>query len=997
MGHSESANRLRKLPGEQPGSLRSRFAVAHFWLPAINTLADAAAMWENELVRSLPPAVPVRRIWDRSMRLPWLLMLGCLFALGGVASRADEPKPIGPESDLFERRIRPILTENCFECHGPQKQRGGLRLDSAEALQKGSDNGAVVKPGDPDNSLLIQAVRQTGELKMPPKKKLPPEAVDALTAWVKSGAHWPATVRASGGQADDAWKRHWAFQPIRDLIPPPVRAAGWPETPVDRFILARLEAKNLSPSPPADRRTLLRRVTFDLIGLPPTPEEFAAFEADSSPDAYAKVVDRLLASPHYGERWGRYWLDVARYADTKGYVFFQDANYPWAWTYRDYVIEAFNRDLPYDQFIRQQLAADRLPLGNDRRPLRALGFLTAGGRFMNNTHDILDDRIDVVTRGLLGLTVTCARCHDHKFDPIAMKDYYALYGMFAASVEPAVRPLFDPPPNTEGYRKFEQELEKREQKLQDFLRGKHRDLVASAKLRVAEYMLAVHALHGKPSTGEFMLIADGNDLNPSMIVRWQAYLERTGKSPHPVFALWHALAALPEQSFAVEARDLVAKLSGHSDPAQPVNALLLRAFVDKPPQTLVEAAQRYGDVLNGVEKHWQETLKHAAGDKQPPRTALPDAAEEQLRQVFHGPDAAANLAYGVFNDLELLPDRPAQAELQKFRKAVEDWRANGPGAPPRAMVLEDLPRPRPARVFVRGNPNKRGEIVPREVPPLPAGRPIRPISQGSGRLELAEAIADRGNPLTARVLVNRVWLHHFGAGLVRTPSDFGLRSDPPTHPELLDYLATSFIKSGWSIKRLHRLIVLSATYQQRSDDRPDCRRVDPENTLLWKMNRRRLDFEATRDALLAISGRLRLLVGGPSVKDIFATSASRRTLYGFLDRLNVPGLYRTFDFPSPDATSPQRDATTVPQQALFLMNNPFVIECARQTLARPEIAGEKEIKSRVQRLYSLLYGRAASAFEEQVARNFLGDAPTAQGWERYVQGLLLLNEFCFVD
>jgi hypothetical protein len=926
-----------------------------------------------------------------------LLTLGWLLALSGMASGAEGPKSSGPETELFERRIRPILTENCFECHGPQKQRGGLRLDSAEALQKGGDNGPVIKPGDPENSLLIQAVRQTGELKMPPKKKLPAEAVDALTAWVNSGAHWPASARAGGSQAEDAWKRHWAFQPIRNPVPPPVRAAGWPETPIDRFILAQLEAKNLSPSLSADRRTLLRRVTFDLIGLPPTPEEVAGFESDSSPDAYAKVVDRLLASPHYGERWGRYWLDVARYADTKGYVFFQDANYPWAWTYRDYVIEAFNNDLPYDQFICQQVAADRLPLGSDHRPLRALGFLTAGGRFMNNTHDILDDRIDVVSRGLLGLTVTCARCHDHKFDPIAMQDYYALYGMFASSVEPAVRPLFDPPPNTEAYRKFEQELQKREQKLADFLRGKHNDLVASARSRVAEYMLAVHALHGKPSTGEFMLIADGNDLNPSMIVRWQAYLARTRKSHHPVFALWHALGALPEQAFAVDARDLVAKLSGHSDAAQPVNAVLLRALVEKPPQTLAEAAQRYGEVLNGIEKKWQGSLQHAADAKQPTPTALPDAADEQLRQVFHGPDAPANLAYGAFNDLELLPDRPAQAELQKFRKAVEDWRANGPGAPPRAMVLEDLPKPQPGRVFVRGNPNNRGEVVPRQVPALPAGRPTRSIAQGSGRLELAQAIVDRSNPLTARVLVNRVWLHHFGTGLVRTPSDFGLRSDKPTHPKLLNYLATTFMENGWSIKRLHRLIVLSATYQQRCDDRRYCRRIDPENTLLWKMNRRRLDFEATRDALLAVSGRLRPTVGGPSVKDIFAPTALRRTLYGYLDRLNVPGLYRTFDFPSPDATSPQRDATTVPQQALFLMNNPFVIECARRTLTRPEIAGDKDTKSRVQRLYFLLYGRAANASEEQVAQNFLGAAPTVQSWERYVQGLLLLNEFCFID
>jgi hypothetical protein len=728
-------------------------------------------------------------------------------------------------------------------------------------------------------------------------------------------------------------------------------------------------------------------VTFDLIGLPPTPEEIDTFVKDESADAFARVVDRLLASPHYGERWGRHWLDVARYADTKGYVFFETAELPWAYTYRDYVLRAFNDDLPYDRFVIEQLAADRLELRTDRRPLTALGFLTAGGRFMNNPHDILDDRIDVVTRGLLGLTVTCARCHDHKFDPIPQKDYYALYGVFASSAEPEVPPLFAEPPATPEYAAFQKELAAREQKLAEFVAAKRNQVMDTARTRAADYLMAAHACRDQPSTEEFMLIADGSDLNPAMITRWQAYLARTRRSGHAVFGLWHALSDLPEKDFAARAGEVIRG-------AEKVNPVVARAFADRPPQTLAEAAARYGEVLRDTEKMWQDALDRAAATKQEPPQALPDPAREELRRVFHGPDAPPEVPPGLFNELALLPDRPSQAKLQELRKAVEQWRVSGAGAPPRAMVLLDLPAPYEPRVFVRGNPNTPGESVPRRF--LSALAPdAKPFTNGSGRLELAQAIVDRNNPLTARVLVNRVWLHHFGQGLVRTPSDFGLRSEPPSHLELLDHLARTFMDEGWSIKKLHRHILLSSVYQQKSDDRAACRQADPENILLWRMNRRRLDFEATRDALLAVSARLDRTVGGPSVPDVLAPASRRRTLYGHIDRLNVPGLYRAFDFPSPDASSPQRDSTTVPQQALFLMNNPFVLECARGVLKRPEVAAEKETEPRVERLYRLLYGRAPVAEETALAQEFLGDGTAA--WERYVQALLVANEFVFVD
>jgi hypothetical protein len=893
---------------------------------------------------------------------------------------ADAPKePTAEERDFFERRVRPVLADNCFSCHGAKKQQAGLRLDSRAAMLKGGDSGPALKPGDTDASLLIQAVRHSGNVKkMPPKKKLGPEAVETLAAWVKMGAPWPVDTTAIADA--DAWKRHWAFQPNKNPPPPAVKAESWPANAVDRFILARLEAKGLTPGAAADKRTLLRRVTFDLIGLPPTPEELAAFEADASPDAFAHVVDRLLASPHYGERWGRYWLDVARYADNKGYVFFEEGEYPWAYTYRDYVIRAFNEDLPYDQFIRQQLAADQLPLGDDKRPLTALGFLTLGGHFMSNPHDIIDDRIDVVMRGLQGLTVTCARCHDHKFDPIPSRDYYSLYGVFASSVEPTVPPLFTPPPQTEAYHAFEKELQARERKLADFLNGKFTELVSGARTRMAEYLLAANKLSHQPDTEDFMLLADGGDLNPKMLHRFRVYLERTRKKHHPVWAPWHALAALPEKEFAARAAELLVQ---KPDADKPINALVASVLAGKPPQTLAEAAKRYAELVNTTENLAQEGQ------------AL-DAARQELWQVVHGSDAPANVAMSTFSELELLPDRPAQGRLQELRKAVEQWRASGPGAPPRANTLLDAAKLYEPHVFLRGNPTNLGDAVPRQFVGVLAGAQRKPFSTGSGRRELAEAIAARDNPLTARVLVNRVWMHHFGNPLVATPGDFGMRSEAPTHPELLDWLATWFMDNGWLIKKLHRMLLASRTYQQASAERPETRKVDPENTLLWRMNRRRLDFEAMRDGLLAVSGRLDRRIGGPPLRDIASPQTTRRTVYGYIDRLNLPGLYRTFDFPSPDATSPRRDSTTVAPQALFLMNHPFVLESARRLLARPEVQ-EKETAARVERLYRLLFVRPPTAQEATLAREYLGDGATAAAWERYVQALLLTNEFVFVD
>lgn len=924
----------------------------------------------------------------------WLLAL--LFVVTPYAApvRAAEPTP--QQLEFFEKQVRPVLAEHCFACHGPKKQMSGLRLDSRAAILEGGDNGPALKPGDADASRLIQVIRHSGDLKMPPKKKLAAAEVEAITAWVKTGAPWPEP-RATTTKTD-AWKSHWAFQPVRSVTPPTVGDPAWQRTPIDAFILARLEEKNLKPSPLADRVTLLRRATYDLTGLPPTPEEIEAFVNDTSPAAWETVIDRLLGSPAYGERWGRHWLDVARYADTKGYVFFEDAPYPWSWTYRDYVVQALNEDKPYDRFVLEQIAADRLYAGGDasaRRALPAMGFITAGGRFMSNPHDILDDRIDVVSRGLLGLTVGCARCHDHKFDPIPSRDYYSLYNVFASSIEPTPA-VFQEPARTAEYEKFEKELAAREQKLKEFLTVKQAEVTGGARKRVAEYLLAVHSMRGQPDTEEFMLIADGTDINPAMVTRWRASMRRAEKANHPVFRPWFILTASEEKEFGSRALELIGRWSRKKPDG--INPLIVKALEEKPPKNVNELAQVYGTVLNGIEQKWQDAFKQAATAQKPPPARLEDPAEEELRLVFHGPDAAPNVPLALFNELSLLPDRPSQGKLQELRKAVEQWRSTGPGAPPRAMVLEDAAVPTEVRVFLRGNPNNPGEPAPRRFLEVLAGKDRSPFKDGSGRLELARAIVDSKNPLTARVLVNRVWMHHFGAGLVRTPSDFGLRSEPPSHPELLDYLAARFMADGWSIKRLHRLILLSAVYQQQSRDRADGRAADPENVLLWRMNRRRLDFEATRDALLAVSGRLDRRPGGAAVHDLLSGNANRRTLYCYLDRLNVPGLMRSFDFPSPDSSSPQRTETTVPQQALFFMNNAFVFDSAKRLLQRSDVAGQKELRGKVERVHILLFGRKPTAEEAKLAEEFIGAGPAAAGnWERYVQALLLTNEFVFVD
>ncbi|MEO2089554.1 MAG: PSD1 and planctomycete cytochrome C domain-containing protein, partial [Gemmataceae bacterium] len=668
---------------------------------------------------------------------------------------------------------RPVLVERCVGCHGPKAKKGGLRLDTREGVLAGGDNGAVVVPGKPTDSRLVAAVRHAGDLKMP-EKRLPDTEIAALEKWVTLGAPWPAKATLT---PPEKAAEHWAFRPVMKPPVPKSDAAN----PIDAFLQAQLSEKKLKPSAEADRRTLLRRLAFDLTGLPPTPAELDAFLKDVSLDAYEKVVDRLLASSRYGERWGRHWLDVARYADNKGYVFFEQKEYPWAWTYRDYVIDAFNQDVPFDRFVLEQLAADQLKL-DDPKSLAALGFLAVGGHFMGNVHDIIDDRIDVVTRGLMGLTVSCARCHDHKYDPIPTADYYSLYGVFRSCTEPTVPPLLGKPAETEGAKKHAAELAAKEKALTDFVVGKHTELVSQARSRAAEYLLAAHTARHQPPADDFMLIADQGDLNPAMIARWRAFLERTRKAKDSAWSTWHRYADTAEADFA-------AVICRDTDNPR------VRAAFATPPKAMKEVAERYGKLLAEVEAEWKK-----AGGEAP----LTDPAAESLRATLYGPTAPADAPLALdWGFLSLFPDRATQGEYQKLIKEVETHAAKGP---PRAMVLLDADRPHDPRVFVRGNPNRLGEAVPRQF--LQAVDPNRkPFATGSGRLELVKAIASKENPLTARVFVNRVWMHHFGRGIVGTPGDFGVRGDPPSHPELLDWLAAEFVADGWSVKKLHRRIV----------------------------------------------------------------------------------------------------------------------------------------------------------------------------------------------
>ncbi|MFM7538937.1 MAG: PSD1 and planctomycete cytochrome C domain-containing protein [Planctomycetota bacterium] len=877
------------------------------------------------------------------MRKPWLTVILTLCA--AVAARAD---------DGFERHVRPLLAERCLGCHGPKKQQGGLRLDTREGAMKGGDAGPVIVPGKPAESRLLAVLAPDAEPRMPPGKPLAAGEIRSLEEWIARGAPWPAE-RASTTMIGDPW----GLKPLAERPVP-----GDPARAIDAFINARLKAEGLVASPRADRRTLLRRAAFVVTGMPPRPESVEAFLADTRPGAWDRALDHLFSGPAHGERWARHWLDVARYADTKGYVFFQDGSFPWSWAYRDWVARAFNADLPYDRFVRAQLAADRLQ-GGECGPadLPALGFLTLGGRFMNNQHDIIDDRIDVVTRGLLGLTVSCARCHDHKFDPVPSRDYYSLHSVFASSVEPEVPPLFSPEPSTDEYGCFREELESRGRALAEFIDGKHEKLLGAARGRLADHLVAVARLRGKPPQDDFMLLADPDDPNPTLLKRWRAWLDAPARRTDTAWRLWLAIEGKGPDAFPGEIMTLLSTEAARGGAPSPI----IEAFKARQPRSLPEAAAAYASAF-------------AAPNR------MRDAA---VARSWDDPASPWNTTATAFSDLELLPDRAAQGVLKQLRSSVEQWRVSGPAAPPRAHALVDAPEPVDGRVFLRGNPLRPGEAAPREVPASLGNR--APVRAGSGRLELARAITSPGHPLLGRVWVNRVWQICFGEGLSRTPGDFGSRGDLPSHPELLDHLAIALSRDGWSTRRLLRAILASDAWQRSGEATAEARAKDPDNRLLARRDPRRLDFEALRDSMLFVSGRLDPSSGGPSARDL---NSPRRAIYLHIDRLQVPGLLRQFDFPSPDSAAPRRDITTTPLQALWLMNHPFGIACADALAKR---AGDPANPSAwTASLYRIALQGTPTAEEAGLMESFLKSAGP-DGPRQAAQALLAGNAFSFAD
>jgi hypothetical protein len=915
--------------------------------------------------------------------------------------------------EFFENRIRPVLAETCYSCHSAksEKLKGGLKLDTREAVLKGGDSGPALVPGKPDQSLIIKAIRYNDpNLEMPPKgKKLSAKQIADLEKWVAMGAPDPRTNSVTTNQFAIDWQKareHWAFRPIQSPPVPKPKKARAIQSPVDAFILSKLETNRLSLSPLADKRTLLRRANYDLIGLPPAAEEVEAFEKDKSPEAFARVVDRLLASPHYGERWGRYWLDVARYSDTKGYVGGnEEPRYPFAYTYRDWVVRAFNEDLAFDQFIIQQLAADQLNQEtNDNRSLAAMGFLTVGRRFLGNENDVIDDRIDVVCRGLMGLTASCARCHDHKYDPIPTKDYYSLYGVFKSTTEPTNAPLITPQNFNAEYTNYLTEVARRQSLAENYYRSNELRVLKSLRTNVAAYLMTVHEAKGITNSTKLDEFVRGRKLNNAIHRGWKTNLANWATNGHPLFTPWTEFSKLATNDFPGKAGELAQHFAANNG-TNNLNPLVAAMFKNAELTNLASVAQLYGDLFRRVEGEWDllvalsnaPTVVKQGEDWPQPPVVLAGIDAEQVRQFCFTTNSP--LHPREFMNNFLFGDE-VKNKVESLRRDIKSMDGTHPGAPARAMSMLDRGRISSPRVFIRGNPGTPGPDVKRQFLEVVAGEQRTPFpTNASGRLQLAQAIVARDNPLTARVFVNRIWMHHFGAGLVRTPSDFGMRADAPTHLELLDYLAARFMDDGWSVKKLHRLIMLSSVYQQSSGVQdPSAGRgglltkisfnssankasaraaqLDPENRLLWRQNRQRLDFESMRDSFLYVTAQLDPALGGQPVDIVTNLGFARRTIYGFIDRQDLPNVFRTFDFANPDASVGQRFQTTVAPQALFLLNSPFVTERAKALVQQTNFQTSAD-GQRVTNLYRTLLQRAPTSREVKLAQQFITDSPEA--------------------
>ena len=834
-------------------------------------------------------------------------------------------------------RVRPVLAKNCFSCHTSSRM-GGLEMSGRDAILKGGKSGPAIVPGEPDKSLLVQAVAQTHErLKMPPQGKLAEAEIADLRAWIKDGATWPeaAPANTSKGTAyviTPEQRAFWAFQPVRKIEPPLVKDKAWARTAIDKFILAKLEAQNLKPVRMADKRTLIRRATLDLIGLPPTPEEVDDFVRDTSSNAFAKVVDRLLASPHYGERWGRYWLDVARYSDDK-LNSTKDEPYANSFRYRDWVIRAFNEDMPYDVFVKAQIAGDLLPEKDPEKYEPGLAFYA-------NSPEFQDDRVDVTSRGFLGLTVACAQCHDHKFDPIPTKDYYSLLGIFKSTEYHEV-PLA-PADVVAAYKAHKKKVDDQEAAIAEFLHSQAAQLSEILAAKTARYLKAAAILEDPKADAKTIAATEGLDLET--LERWVKYLKKPQKE-HPYLP-----ARDPEefQAFAIA----------------------------------VNAEKKRIDDQNHI---------RLGGSNERRDLSRADLLSLARDKYFLWRDLFSESGVLYYGDKKI--DRFLQGEwkshLDSMRTALAELKNTQPPQFPFLHAIQDVKKPANMKVLLRGSPDSPGEEAPRRFLAILSPTERAPFTKGSGRLELAESIADPKNPLTARVMVNRIWHRHFGQGIVRTPSNFGQLGDRPSHPELLDYLAARLVENKWSIKAMHREIMLSNVYALSADNSARNYAADPENRLVWRANRHRLDAEALRDSLLFVSGALDLKPGGPAER--LTDENKRRTVYGFVSRRKLDRMLALFDFPSPNNTSEQRLITNVPLQRLFFMNSSLVADQAKALAAR--LKGDDT--QRIHEAYRKLFSRAPTKQETELGLQFLHQGKDP--WPQYAQVLLSSNEFGFVQ
>ena len=928
-----------------------------------------------------------------------------------------QDKPLTPEeNDYFESKIRPALIEHCHKCHSGDKDakiKGGFQLDSKAGLLKGGSTGPGLVAGQPDRSLIIKAMRHTDpNLQMPPKDKVPDSVLADFENWVRMGAPDPRSGKAAAILKTDEdlakAKKHWAFQPVVKPEPPKPKAhlKSWIQNDIDLFVLTKLEEKGLFPTPSADKWTLVRRAYFDLLGMPPTAKEAEEFVADESKDAWPKLIDKLLASPHYGERWGRYWLDIARYADTRGgnnNNRMGDNRLVHAFTYRDWVVNAINDDMPYDKFLKYQIAADAMP-GTEAKHLAALGFITLN-RATNNKAEEIDDRIDALTRGTMSFSVYCARCHDHKFDPIPTKDYYSLYGVFDSSTySMGAKPVIQKIEDTAAYRDYTAKKALNEARLEAYRQGAVATFVGEARGKTIDYLLAVHYSNLGNTNYQFagrqadqQRFETLTKLQFEVAGPWKRFLDQRVKAKDPIFIPWGDYAKLLEvdevsdKEFTAKSRDLAEKyMSKDGIPMKGLNPLVAKAF-STPVASFRIVTERYAKLFRDADAAWFSAVvldaKKKKGDDDSTLKKLADPAQEQLRQVFYGsyPQASpVNVSYAQLSRFD--NNRIANGEAV-FTLQGDQLDSNHPGAPLRAMAISDASTPRNAKVAIKGDPRNLGPEAPRQFLEVlnPNRKPFS--SKNSGRAELAEEIASKNNPMTVRVLINRVWMNHFGGALVRTPTDFGVRADDPTHPELLNYLSAWVMENDWSVKKLHKLVMTSATYMQGSDDRAKPMLNDPANLYVWKMNRRRLDFEGFRDSLLTVSGKLDPKLGGPPVRITpeggnpmqYKDDPYRRTIYGYIDRGNLSSIFRTFDFANPDATTGQRFNSTVPQQALYLMNSPFVGDLARSIVHRDDVKNKVDEEQRIEMLYQICFQRMPTSLETKVGMRFLEDQSGMKG------------------